>query len=1666
MGLEKPDASVVSTSSVGGDKSMLSLQTKSSYSIPEDGRAITIETNKKSHQKQPSADAASAVSQGSQTSLLIEYFEGARGQGSAPSHRPSVRVKVTPSSRRAHQQAARTVELGSDGRPINKRQPSYTQRISLSSPRPDDRLAVREARRKRRSEAGLSDFQAPTDDFTSEVSEQSQSLVNQPPMKVEVIREGPGSPLTSPKYYRTNSGGIRGRGMRKAAGDDDGDSSLHPLSQRRSQSLTNEREAILGEGSKLTRKRSQSMDRELTKEERREQRRLEKKMAELNGEPSVRKNRRGRSVSREGAKRKQSSSRNVSGTSDLAQNPLLLEAVEDAIKRLILPQFEALKASNQAGNTSAIDEAASAAIAAEAARAFAERRSQSDLTTTEAPMLVLHPDTDRGTGHGLVLSQSDNSALLRSESVRSRGPGFGPGPAPGSDLALDAPPVEPLDALFPRQAAPHERIRMPSIPSMASSDRGEHELLYDEHEGAPYPNTAAESGMPMTGNTPPPTIPEAVAPLNISRRGTPASKEAPTPKRSFASLRRQFDAEGMIRFAPLAAPKHAAPKSDVSVATASTAPSWHPNKSSRWNQDTVGARDLGIQSRSDLNNISEPRDDAMNWWFEGNKSTPGRADTEIDQSMVGHSVVDESVVDQSAVGYSVGDPSVVGHSVVDQSLVGGQSAVDDSVVDDDHSYYKHHYEADSDIGLTVPNDRAQSALSVPSSRGNGSSMTEVHKIQLDPPDTASNPEEDFEARSQNRDSVPGSFEARHTERLATGQNVREVGAYASMRSTPVDLPSQRASVYDNLSSVHSVHSVQDHDHSVHDQYSQASLRPQDRATSPASTVHSEAPRMTFNAAPVFGYDEPAIGHYRSHSELGPSEAGDDEDDVVTNPYGADRTSREVAMDDAITNPYTDNRLSRDMSVLSGVDDEGMDDMTTNPYGADRTSREIAMEGGDQHWGYAEDDHDPAHNANFGLRAMQAGQSGRDFTGDQESMIDREAMLTPLPIREEYHPARPLSPLTDDGIHSGLKGITSFGGGGHDDYISEDGDDFIPFRGHVRSGSGNSHGMPSPLYDSAMGHGIDRIQSKDIVALMDHLTVRDAARNARDTEILMTLVRSAAEMRDSFDDLKKQLAAHSNQMVLEIDQGAEKTVAKLGAPRPIIPLPVSRQIKAPRNFDEEKEEAHKKTNVFRRALKGLSMKSSNDLARIEDMLVQLLGEVEGLKAASYAYTESNTASHAGDHVHSQTHTQSIHSQHSQQSYAGNSTNNLPSVDYSGAAGIGQRIMNSNGELNYYGVGNPALQQSNHNVNRDVAANDDGMRTPRGYRDVQPNLTPLQSIPTIQTIQTPSDALSHPVPQNNTPQAFEPSPVVDKGKKRESSGKPSRWSETTASSGFKSLFARKKKHMEGEPSRTNSEFEEDWVNSPQPGATDTSPYSHRSQQLTSPIFEKPSLEANRRSLEIKHPQPRINKNHHHNLEQAAESHVDTQSPALTQSTTSLNRFIQHGGSYNNITNLAPMFPDADQAPSQNAYQPASHYSSQNSLNNGFSTQPQETHDDATASPIPPPTATTEDPTELSYANERKKKHRHKRNETLEEKAARRERRRQRHGSREALGEAPQEADEDYGSRPASAASRKYTRPLSAASHRSYRVNDDGGTPTPNRQRTSHLTHITTDTFGYQD
>ena len=160
---------------------------------------------------------------------------------------------------------------------------------------------------------------------------------------------------------------------------------------------------------------------------------------------------------------------------------------------------------------------------------------------------------------------------------------------------------------------------------------------------------------------------------------------------------------------------------------------------------------------------------------------------------------------------------------------------------------------------------------------------------------------------------------------------------------------------------------------------------------------------------------------------------------------------------------------------------------------------------------------------------------------------------------------------------------------------------------TQDNKGNSHkeftSMSSPLYDAATGKGVDRIQSKDIVALMDHLTVRDAQRKARDTEILVTLVRSAAEMRNQLEDMKKFIREQDELIGPQSNSPAPTAEHAITAPEPLPSEASSVQ---------GTEIETKRKNIFKRALKGLGANNAGDLASIEKMLEQLLSEVDLLR----------------------------------------------------------------------------------------------------------------------------------------------------------------------------------------------------------------------------------------------------------------------------------------------------------------------------------------------------------------------------------------------------------------------------------------------------------------------
>ncbi|ODA80617.1 hypothetical protein RJ55_03576 [Drechmeria coniospora] len=177
-------------------------------------------------------------------------------------------------------------------------------------------------------------------------------------------------------------------------------------------------------------------------------------------------------------------------------------------------------------------------------------------------------------------------------------------------------------------------------------------------------------------------------------------------------------------------------------------------------------------------------------------------------------------------------------------------------------------------------------------------------------------------------------------------------------------------------------------------------------------------------------------------------------------------------------------------------------------------------------------------------------------------------------------------------------------------LAGDDDPFYTTPGPVRRLSGMSQGVASPLYDSATGAGIERIENKDIVALMQHLMVRDAQRSARDTEIVALLMNAALEMRNSFREMKEFVQDTGDDVIFANVENTEKLQKCINGPRPY-PGAASRSLQST-SLAGTIDDAAKKKNLWRRALQGLSAKGTSDLTRIEDMLMQLLGEVDVLK----------------------------------------------------------------------------------------------------------------------------------------------------------------------------------------------------------------------------------------------------------------------------------------------------------------------------------------------------------------------------------------------------------------------------------------------------------------------
>ncbi|KAF7508685.1 hypothetical protein GJ744_009077 [Endocarpon pusillum] len=411
-------------------------------------------------------------------------------------------------------------------------------------------------------------------------------------------------------------------------------------------------------------------------------------------------------------------------------------------------------------------------------------------------------------------------------------------------------------------------------------------------------------------------------------------------------------------------------------------------------------------------------------------------------------------------------------------------------------------------------------------------------------------------------------------------------------------------------------------------------------------------------------------------------------------------------------------------------------------------------------------------------------------------------------------------------------------------------------------------------------GIEGIQSKDIVALMDHLTVRDARRNARDTEILVTLVRSAAEMRNSFEDMKRFIAEQDDFIMDTADKQHEKTVQKvINGPRP---PPLVMPLLPTRPASEEDEDAPaKRRNVFKRALRGLGTKNTAELQNIEAMLMRLLGEVEGLRAGQEGRpVNSRAQSHSVNSVENAR--EPTDPGYEPEGQAGTSStgdrsgffsnNSSRQADHRGGA-AGHRdstnrvstVMEGDEELESRRSGERDVMDQQFTNGRTLLSPD---RETPDAQDTRGASTPLRTPPRIQppenrafsnenTPQMSADGKSHHRKQKSSSSSFYPKMI-------------SRWSKTTASSiidnfrGNAQVTPKSQPYSQVSQSGSNPHVGE-YDYDPQEDALRTThsylneEYAGHENRPPSPLIpsqvsDNPKYHAHRNSMNLQHPQPR--------------------------------------------------------------------------------------------------------------------------------------------------------------------------------------------------------------------
>ncbi|KAM5445378.1 hypothetical protein MaudCBS49596_007601 [Microsporum audouinii] len=1437
---------------------------KTSYSIPEDGSPITISTRRRSSRPRDRDDGKmSRSSHHSQTSLLIEYFEGGKkgSGGGGISSRPSVRVRVTPSSSRKkerdrdhhHHHHPDRIHISENS---GGRKPSYTRRISLSTPSRSSKDVDRGG-----DDRSLSSLTDGADDIgasrghpveieivnrDSEVSSRYiQPTSDISSMPADSMLDGP---LVVSETHRHRSHSVSGDETEAPESRD----LLKTPSRRRSRSLSRERIAQkaaekisgtaprdrtrskqrYGEGSgtgsrdilfDYSSKRSgKHRDKDLASPE---SSYLSTSLASGNG-----KNGNG----------DQYSFRSGTSRSSL-NNPKLLETVEDAIRRLILPELKELKKdqkddplarvkAGRAGHKSSQDDPSSRlskhSSAPDVSRSLALDADPS--TPVHSPGSRSSKSKERRREKRSSPRRERSSSRRASEDRTTEVSGVSRKRSKG---LRDAEAAKIVGTALTTAALRHhdsnsslgrrEKIHRRSKSSLASGSRGgginDTELIFQKHDVAPMPfRSGIDSEMTRQSILSQQSAQTATALEGEVPRGSPRTLASParmTPDNNIRELRGQGSglSEEMGReFNESPTPKSFQQHDDAEFSNNRALSPIHSVASYQADEhehNTTQQHDRSLTPGQDEDGLKQPQRLSIESLSSAASTDLARSTRTADYSHDRRhppTIPDEEQGAELDIGESQrNSPGYWEHG----EHIGGDEHDHDRDLDlDIDSKHMTNYTDDTftdplDQGQQIAGGRATNVQYVHAPIGVESAVASL----LDPSLVSTrspHPHINRSSRSYTP-GIEGDEQAREADLEEEQPEPEEEEPYEEeddVEEERTEEGAEEAAPSIDERPFHERMGVTSPPHSATQSDQEEEEDDEDR------------PILGASALPNSGSPIPEIGHMV-----------DTESDINTNPS-------------IIQGP------------IGGVPHEGRDHWPYEPSppqsGRQLLSPERELSGNDAD---IRDLAGAGYGAGLGVITEESGRDHYDMDkslGPNPYGNDHFDMASPGPRDEGYISGanhRSNSSATPEPKGKGFDLANDIGLGSPMDV-----DD--PFNDkHKRHLSGYSHGMPSPLYDSSTGRGIDRIQSKDIVALMDHLTVRDAQRNARDTEILITLVRSAAEMRNSFEDMKKYIAQQDEMLLDANTKGHDRTQKAIGGPRPMITPRTHSKLSS----DFEEEMRSKKKNVFKRALKTLSLKSSGDLTNIEEMLLHLLTEVEALRAAQEGRAPTT----------------------------GNSAENVDGDEYEEqerGAPTDQSPYNSSPLR----TSDNRVQSSQRGISPVMEVNEDEALT-RDEQEILENPTPPGSRFVGRHKRGASVPLATPerVPIASAPPSADTTPKMsnEKPRKTKSSSssffpKISRWSRTTASSMGEnirnSIQPSRKERFSFEASRSNSDLEnanyttaeyydhrgDDRLRSATSLNKDNTENRPPSPLVPSQLSENPKYRAHRDSLNLQHPQPR--------------------------------------------------------------------------------------------------------------------------------------------------------------------------------------------------------------------